>query len=212
MCSTFSTSAANWIVLRQLRSVWTTTLAMLRWTNTSPGCSPVIWFAGTRESEQPIHRYFGFWICDRRLKKPGSSARMRSAQALLRSSSSLSGMASSTEWAAASAERDGDVLGVGEEAHRFPAALAADAGRLAAAERRAQVALEPRVDPDDAGVDAVGEAMGAAEVARPHARREPVRRRVRQRERLGLVGERLQRHHRPEDFFGIAAARRAEPV
>jgi hypothetical protein len=44
---------------RQLRSVCTTTLATLRWTKTSPGSRPTIWLAGTRESEQPIHRNSG---------------------------------------------------------------------------------------------------------------------------------------------------------
>ena len=41
---------------RQLRSVCTTTFATLRWTKTSPGSVPVISFAGTRLSEQPIQR------------------------------------------------------------------------------------------------------------------------------------------------------------
>ena len=35
------------------------TLAMLRWTKTVPAGSPMIWLAGTRASEHPIHRYFG---------------------------------------------------------------------------------------------------------------------------------------------------------
>ena len=34
-------------------------LATLRCTNTSPGSRPVIWLAGTRLSEQPIHMYLG---------------------------------------------------------------------------------------------------------------------------------------------------------
>src|SRR5436189_106558 len=55
MCSTLSTSTANWITDRQLRSVCTTTLAMLRWTKSSPGSSPTMSLAGTRESAQPIH-------------------------------------------------------------------------------------------------------------------------------------------------------------
>src|SRR6478752_9743358 len=54
--------------------------ATLRCTKTSPGFSPVIWFAGTRESEQPIHRYSGFWTSARPGKKSGSSAVMRAAQ------------------------------------------------------------------------------------------------------------------------------------
>src|SRR6185503_1591483 len=73
-----STSTANWITDRQLRSVCTTTFATLRCTNTSPGWWPVIWFAGTRLSEQPIHRMRGRWMAARRSKNPGSCARMRS--------------------------------------------------------------------------------------------------------------------------------------
>src|SRR5690606_3960472 len=83
MCSTFSTSTANWITDMQLRSVCTITLAMLRWTNTSPGARPMTWLAGTRESEQPIHRYLGACSSDRRSKNCGSSLRTPSAQALL---------------------------------------------------------------------------------------------------------------------------------
>src|SRR3546814_20371095 len=86
MCSTFSTSTANWITDMQFRSVCTITLAMLRWTNTSPGARPMTWLAGTRESEQPSHRYLGACSSDRRSKNCGSSLRTPSAQAwLLRS-------------------------------------------------------------------------------------------------------------------------------
>src|SRR5690606_38873977 len=81
---------ANWITDRQLRSVCTTTLAMLRWTKTSPGAMSTIWLAGTRESEHPIHRNLGVWIVDRRWKKVGSSASIRDAQASFLSSSSSS--------------------------------------------------------------------------------------------------------------------------
>src|SRR5690606_20758331 len=83
MCSTFSTSTANWITDMQFRSVCTITLAMLRWTNTSPGARPITWLAGTRESEQPIHRYLGACSSDRRSKNCGSSWRTPSAHAWL---------------------------------------------------------------------------------------------------------------------------------
>src|SRR5690606_6113981 len=83
MCLTLSWSTAYWMTLRQFRSVCTTTLAMLRWTNTSPGAMPMIWLAGTRESEQPIHRYSGCCCRDNWLKNSGSSCSMRSAQSLL---------------------------------------------------------------------------------------------------------------------------------
>src|SRR5262245_44394975 len=65
-------STANWIAERQFRSVWTTTLATLRWTNISPGSRPTIWLAGTRLSEHPIHMYCGACWRDNRSKKPGS--------------------------------------------------------------------------------------------------------------------------------------------
>ncbi len=52
----------------------------------------MIWLAGTRESEQPIQRYFGACCVDSRLKKSGSSARTRVAQALFRSSSSFNSL------------------------------------------------------------------------------------------------------------------------
>src|SRR5258707_11956130 len=77
---TFSTSTANWIAVRQLRSACTTTLATLRWTNISPGRSPTIWFAGTRLSEQPIQRDSGACWCDRRAKNSGSWRAMSAAQ------------------------------------------------------------------------------------------------------------------------------------
>src|SRR5690606_41981441 len=42
------------------------------------------WWAGTRESEQPIHRYSGACCSESCPKKPGSSRETRSAQARLR--------------------------------------------------------------------------------------------------------------------------------
>src|SRR3546814_2495946 len=99
MCSTFSTSTANWITDMQFRSVCTITLAMLRWTNTSPGARPMTWLAGTRESEQPIHRYLGACSSDRRSQNCGSSLRTPSDQAwLLRSSFSSACFMESVLW------------------------------------------------------------------------------------------------------------------
>ena len=54
-----------------------------------PGASPTIWFAGTRLSEQPIHRYSGDWRSTSAEKKSGSSATAAAAQARLRSKSSV---------------------------------------------------------------------------------------------------------------------------
>src|SRR5580765_588833 len=78
-CRMPSTSTAYWITERQFKSVCTTTFATLRCTNTSPGCWPVIWFAGTRLSEQPIHRMRGVWIAASSSKNEGCCARTRSA-------------------------------------------------------------------------------------------------------------------------------------
>jgi hypothetical protein len=65
-------STANWITDSAFRSECTTTLATLRCTNTSPGSSPVIWLAGTRLSEQPIHRYLGVCCAARRGEEAGA--------------------------------------------------------------------------------------------------------------------------------------------
>src|SRR3569832_1550740 len=83
MCSTLSTSTENWIVDSAFRSECTTTFAMFLWTNTSPGSSPVIWLAGTRLSEQPIHMYFGACCLVSDEKKPGRSRSICAAQARL---------------------------------------------------------------------------------------------------------------------------------
>src|SRR5690554_4828082 len=71
------------MVDRQFRSLGTTTLATLRCTNTSPGSRPVIWLAGTRLSEQPIHMYLGFCCASSPVKNPGRSRSIRSAHSRL---------------------------------------------------------------------------------------------------------------------------------
>src|SRR5690242_12614760 len=102
MCSTFSTSTANCITDRQFMSECSTRLEMFLCTNTSPGSMPRIWLAGTRESEQPIHRNFGVCCLDRRVKNPGSCARIDWDQRRLFSSSSCGdGMMESGKSAAA---------------------------------------------------------------------------------------------------------------
>src|SRR5690606_37774640 len=95
-----------------------------------PGAMSMIWLAGTRESEQPIHRYFGCWILDSRAKNPGSSASTRSDQMRLRSRRSCircMGIRGAGEKGSGSGS-DADVARRGEEAHRLQAALAAEAG------------------------------------------------------------------------------------
>src|SRR3982750_387202 len=83
MSLTLRRSTANWMAESALRSECTTTLATLRCTKTSPGSSPVIWLAGTRLSEQPIHIYLGVCCFTRLVKKPGRSASICAAQARL---------------------------------------------------------------------------------------------------------------------------------
>src|SRR5206468_7534492 len=83
MCCTFSISTANCTVDNALRSECTITLATLRCTKTSPGSSPVIWLAGTRLSEQPIHMNLGFCCLVSELKKPGRVFSISAAQARL---------------------------------------------------------------------------------------------------------------------------------
>src|SRR6476619_7310343 len=76
-------SIANCITDRQFKSVCTTRLATLRWTNSSPGSRPTISFAGTRLSEHPIHRKAGACCPESLAKKSGSCRRMRSDHARL---------------------------------------------------------------------------------------------------------------------------------
>src|SRR6516165_9247860 len=67
-----------------------------------------------------------------------------------------------------------NVFRFGKETQRFFTAFAADAALFHAAEWNAQVAHEPAIYPDGAGVDSFGHPMGAAQVLRPNARREAV--------------------------------------
>src|SRR5213592_2594985 len=74
---------------------------------------------------------------------------------------------------------DADIFRLGEKAKRFLTAFAADAALFHAAEGDAQVAHEPAVYPDGAGVNFFGDAMGAVQVLRPDARGQAV---------VGVVG------------------------
>src|SRR4051812_48791040 len=79
-CFTCSTSTANWSTDKQLRSVCTTTFATFRCTKSSPGSRFTISFAGTRLSEQPIHRYSGACCAASSEKNRGRSATILAAQ------------------------------------------------------------------------------------------------------------------------------------
>src|SRR3569833_1472177 len=69
-------------------------------------------------------------------------------------------------------------------------AFAANPGQLRSTERSTQIAQDPGVDPDDAGVDTGGHAPAAAEIAGPYGRGEPVRRVVCERKGLFFRVER----------------------
>ncbi len=70
--------------------------------------------------------------------------------------------------------RDANILGLGKKAERFFAAFATDAALFHPAEGDAQVAHQPAIHPNRAGVNLLRDAMGAAEVLRPNARGEAV--------------------------------------
>ena len=101
---------------------------------------------------------------------------------------------------------DADVLRFGEKAERFVAAFAADAALFHSAKRDAQIAHEPAVYPDGAGVNSLRDAMGATQILRPDARGEAVFGVVRVADHFFFVVERRDGDDRAEDFFAIGAA------
>lgn len=66
------TSTENWITARAFTSDKGAWFAIFLWTKSSPGFRPTTSFAGTLESEQPIHKYSGVWTSLSLLKKSGS--------------------------------------------------------------------------------------------------------------------------------------------
>src|SRR5262249_21354740 len=96
---------------------------------------------------------------------------------------------------------DADVLRFREEFERIETALASDAALLHSAEGNAEIAQEPRVDPDRPALDRRGDPMGPLEVPGPDARREAVARAVGVGDRfLGRI-ERRDGHDGPEDLL-----------
>src|SRR5947207_15501146 len=102
--------------------------------------------------------------------------------------------------------RDADIFRFGEKAKRFFAAFAANTALFHAAERNAQIAHEPAIYPDRAGVDSLGDAMGAAQVLRPDARREAVFDVIGVIDRFFFAVERRDCYDGSEDFLAICAA------
>src|SRR4051794_25391858 len=82
-----------------------------------------------------------------------------------------------------------------------PAALAAEAGLLVAAERRARVEAVERVRPDDAGAKTLRHPEDARALLRPDAGAEPVRRVVRLLDRLVRRAEGEDGEDRAEDLL-----------
>src|SRR5699024_5450619 len=233
----------NWMVLRALRSVCTTTLATLRWTKISPGGRSTIWVEGTRESAQPIQRYFGACCLDRLSKNAGALVVISSDQRRLLASRSFrefirrpwvsvvgarAGRSSRRRsvWhgshaansqpryavgaknrsEAGASPRHADILGFGEKAQRLRTAFAAMTGMLHAAERRAQVAQHPAVDPDDAEIQPRGDAVRARGIGGPERGGQAVVGGVGDGHGVVLVIEGNQRHHGAEDFLAVGGA------
>src|SRR5437763_641673 len=101
--------------------------------------------------------------------------------------------------------RDTDIFRLGEEAQCFFAAFAADAALFHAAKRNAQIAHQPAVYPDCAGVDSLGDAMGAAQVLGPDDRRQAVFDVVGMIDHFVFAVEGRDCYDRPENFLAICA-------
>src|SRR5690242_17480533 len=96
---------------------------------------------------------------------------------------------------------DEEVLGLAVVVEHHSVVLAADAGDLVTAERRARRVLVVAVRPHPAGLDAAAHPVRAAAVPGPDARAQPVQGVVRDRQRLGLVLERRDGQYRAEDLL-----------
>ena len=102
--------------------------------------------------------------------------------------------------------RDANVLWLGKEPQGFFAAFAADAALFHAAERDAEIADEPAIYPDRAGVDSLGDAMGTAQILRPDARREAVFHIIGVIDHFFFAVEGGDCYDGAENFFAICAA------
>jgi len=102
--------------------------------------------------------------------------------------------------------RDANVLWFGEETQGFFATFAANTALFHAAKGNAQIAHQPAIYPDCAGVDSLGDAMGAAEVLRPDARREAVFDIIGVIDHFFFAVEGRDCYDGAENFFAICAA------
>ena len=102
--------------------------------------------------------------------------------------------------------RDADVFRLSEKAQSFFAAFAANATLFHAPKGDAQVAHEPAIYPDRAGIDSLGDAVGAAQVLRPDARREAVFDIIGVVDRVFFSVEGRDCYDGTENFFAVCAA------
>src|SRR4029077_13252375 len=94
-----------------------------------------------------------------------------------------------------------DVLLLGIGQHFLKTFLAADAGLLVAAERRAEEMFRHLVDPDEAGLHGGGGAMRGGEVIGPDRGREPVFDGIALFEHLGFVAPFENAEHGAENLL-----------
>src|SRR5579871_106642 len=94
-----------------------------------------------------------------------------------------------------------DVAQLSIELQRMDPSLPSDAGLLGAAERGAQVAQEPAIDPADAHVQLRRHPVRARQIGRPYGGRQPVAGVVRHAHDLLLAVKRRNVAARPEDLF-----------
>src|SRR5690606_33664033 len=99
-----------------------------------------------------------------------------------------------------------EILRFGEKAQGVDAALAADAGVLDPAKRRAQISRHPAVDPYDAHIEASRDTVRAPQIAGPQGGREAVLRFVGEADGVVLVVERNQADQRTENFLLVGGA------
>src|SRR5215472_6361940 len=96
---------------------------------------------------------------------------------------------------------DSDVLGLGEFQQPLVRALAPEARLLHSAERRGRIGNDAPVDADHASLERLGRMQRAAQITAVDIRHQAVLGVVRQRDRLGYVGEPDDRRDRAEDFL-----------
>src|SRR4051794_856138 len=102
---------------------------------------------------------------------------------------------------------DADVLRLGEKAQRFFTAFAPDAACFHATEWDAQVAHEPAIYPNRAGVNALGHAVSPVQVLRPNAGGKAVFDVVGIANYFFFVVEGRDGDDRTENFLAIGATR-----